>query len=135
MMSIEDSLAQEAANAETLPTADGAYVRNRRVPKDPSQVYSLRLPVDRLAELRQIADRSAVAPSALMRRWVLEKLDDIAEGRSRIAEMREEHVSDDVVVMSREEYEQHTRDVASVVAESILDEIRKGLPGSVKPME
>lgn len=134
-MSIEDRLAQEAESTESLPVTDGAYVRNRQVAKDPSQVYSLRLPVDRIAELRQIADQSAVAPSALMRRWVLEKLDDVAERSSRVAEMREEHASEDVLVMSREEYQQHTRDVASVVAASILDEIRKVLPGPPKPVE
>lgn len=134
-MSIEDLLAQEAESTETLTTTDGAYVRNRHVSKDPSQVYSLRLPVDRIAELRQIADRSAVAPSALMRRWVLEKLDDIAEGNSRVSEMREEHASEDVIVMSREEYQQHARDVASVIAESILSQIREVLPGSAEPRE
>jgi hypothetical protein len=40
-----------------------------------SQVYSLRIPVDRLAELRQVAEADGVEPSALMRQWVLDWLD------------------------------------------------------------
>jgi aryl-alcohol dehydrogenase-like predicted oxidoreductase len=40
-----------------------------------SQVYSLRIPVDRLAELRQVAEADGVEPSALMRQWVLDRLD------------------------------------------------------------
>lgn len=129
-MSIEDVLAQEAEAAESLPSVTGNYVRNRRVAKDPSQVYSLRLPVDRIAELRKIADGAGVAPSALMRRWVLEKLDAAAEAESRVAELREERASDDVIVMSREEYIRHTRVLVKSVADAVVEEIRKS--GSVQ---
>jgi hypothetical protein len=41
----------------------------------PWQVYGLRIPVDRLAELRHVAEADGVEPSALMRQWVLDRLD------------------------------------------------------------
>jgi hypothetical protein len=41
----------------------------------PSQVYSIRIPVDRLEQLRGVAEDQGVPPSALMRQWVLERLD------------------------------------------------------------
>ena len=44
-------------------------------PENPSQVYSVRIPTQRLEELRLVAARQRVAPSALMRKWVLERLD------------------------------------------------------------
>jgi hypothetical protein len=55
---------------------------SRQPAKDPSQVYSVRIPVGRLDQLRRRAAREGVAPSALMRRWVIERLeaDDDANG-------------------------------------------------------
>ena len=38
-------------------------------------MYSVRIPVERLAQLREVADRLGVAPSVLLRRFVLERLD------------------------------------------------------------
>jgi hypothetical protein len=38
------------------------------------QIYSLRIPVERLAALQQLADRRGVQPTSLMRKWVLERL-------------------------------------------------------------
>jgi hypothetical protein len=38
-------------------------------------VCCLRVPVDRLGRLRRLAAEKDVAPSALMRSWVLERLD------------------------------------------------------------
>lgn len=49
-------------------------VRARRQAKEPSQVYSIRVPVDRLEELRSLAEARGETPSGLMRRWVLERL-------------------------------------------------------------
>jgi len=40
-----------------------------------AQVYSVRIPVDRIAQLRAVAEDIDVAPSALLREWVLERLD------------------------------------------------------------
>lgn len=44
-------------------------------PRAPAQVYSVRIPVDRLAELKALADSQDVAPSTMIRDWVLERLD------------------------------------------------------------
>lgn len=44
-------------------------------PRDPAQVYSLRMAVNRLAQRRQAAEQAGVSPSTLMRTWVLERLD------------------------------------------------------------
>lgn len=80
--SIRDMLAREAADAKSVadaeergerPPAPGQ--RARRQPGEASQVYSVRIPVDRLAQLRQLADERNVAPTALLRQFVLERLD------------------------------------------------------------
>jgi hypothetical protein len=47
----------------------------------PSQVYSLRLPVERVAQLREVAETHGVTPSALIRSWVVEKLDQMKVAR------------------------------------------------------
>ena len=74
--SIGEVLANEAALAEQAEKrAGGPYVRSRRRPKDPAQVYSLRVPVDRLELVRQIAEREKTTQAALLRKWVLERLD------------------------------------------------------------
>lgn len=44
-------------------------------PRDPSQVYSVRIPVTELEKLRLVAEHKGVTPSALMRTWVLLRLD------------------------------------------------------------
>jgi hypothetical protein len=73
---IGELLAAEAEAAEAHRDAEPPYVRHvRRLRRDPLQVYSLRIPVDRLAELRQVVDADGVEPSALLRRWVLDRLD------------------------------------------------------------
>lgn len=44
-------------------------------PRGPAQVYSVRIPVDRLAELKALAESNNLAPSTMIRDWVLERLD------------------------------------------------------------
>jgi hypothetical protein len=73
--SIDELLAEEADASEAGRDLPGEYVRHRRPAKDPSQVYSLRVPVRRLEELRQLAEAQGVEPSTLMRQWVIERLD------------------------------------------------------------
>jgi len=51
------------------------YVRPTR-PVRGGQVYSVRIPVEKIEALRKIAVELEVQPSALMRQWVLERLDD-----------------------------------------------------------
>jgi hypothetical protein len=74
--SIGEVLAGEATLAEQAENrAGGPYVRSRRRPKDPVQVYSLRVPVDRLELVRQLAEQENTTQAALLRKWVLERLD------------------------------------------------------------
>jgi hypothetical protein len=79
--SVRDMLAREAAEAKAAADAEeqaGAPAmgqRARRQTGEASQVYSVRIPVDRLAQLRQLADERGVAPTALLRQFVLERLD------------------------------------------------------------
>jgi hypothetical protein len=72
---IERILAEEAEAAEEHRDDDVPMVRSRRPAQEPSQVYSLRIPVERLEELRQLAAARHLTPSALMRSWVLERLE------------------------------------------------------------
>ncbi len=50
--------------------------RSHGAPQSPSQVYSIRIPMEHLARLRAVADERGEAPSALMRQWVIDRLDD-----------------------------------------------------------
>jgi hypothetical protein len=80
--SVRDMLAREATEAKAAADAEDAAgstptggQRARRQPGEASQVYSVRIPVERLAQLRQLADERNVAPTALLRQFVLERLD------------------------------------------------------------
>ncbi|RBY84572.1 hypothetical protein [Blastococcus sp. TF02A-30] len=59
-----------------------------RPPKEPSQVYSIRIPTDRLEELRTVAAARGIAPSQLMRTWVIERLDSAVSRRKLPTERR-----------------------------------------------
>jgi len=52
-------------------------------PREAAQVYSLRIPADQLDRVRAAAERHGAAPSALMRRWVLDRLEDEERNASR----------------------------------------------------
>jgi hypothetical protein len=69
-------LAAEADEAERHADEEdhGPSYRRKHAPRDPAQVYSLRIPVAQIEELRQLAADKGVTPSALMREWVLERL-------------------------------------------------------------
>lgn len=57
--------------------AQGRWVFVRPRPaKEPSQVYSIRLPATVVAELRVLATARGEAPTGLIRDWVLERLDE-----------------------------------------------------------
>lgn len=88
MTGISNLLADEAAASEAAAAVETPMVRNRVKAKEPSQVYSLRVPLDRLQELRERAEQQHVAPSVLMRRWVLDRLDEEAERGSQLEERR-----------------------------------------------
>jgi hypothetical protein len=80
--SVRDVLAREAAEAEAVADAeDRGEVERKpgqraRQSREASQVYSLRLPADAIAQLRSIAERLNEAPTALLRRFILERLAD-----------------------------------------------------------
>ena len=70
---LRDLLVSEAARMEAEGNAKRAHVRIGGA-KEPSQVYSVRIPTGRIEELRKVAAMSSQAPSTLLRRWVLERL-------------------------------------------------------------
>jgi hypothetical protein len=51
------------------------WVRHREPSKSPTAVYSIRIPVERIEELRELAASRGVQPTALIRAWVLAHLD------------------------------------------------------------
>lgn len=53
----------------------------------PAQVYSVRIPVDRIDQLRSVAANEHTTPSALIRAWVVERLDS-APRRSNVVSIR-----------------------------------------------
>jgi len=73
---IKDILAMEAEEAEEgrRTGKKGGPLHQGMPPRDPAQVYSLRMPVERLGALRRIAGAYGANPTALMRTWVLERL-------------------------------------------------------------
>lgn len=80
--SIRDMLAREAAEAEAAADAremegrpERGGQRARALASDASQVYSVRIPVERLEQLRQMAETRGVQPTVLMRQFVLERID------------------------------------------------------------
>ena len=82
--SVRDMLAREAAEAEARADAEerGEIApvpgqRGRRRAADPSQVYAVRIPVSRLRRLREVAASLKMQPTALIRQWVIERLDAI----------------------------------------------------------
>ncbi len=75
MNGIRDTLADEATEAEARRDEPPGRMQRARVSSGASQVYTVRMPAERLAEIRAVAEQSGEQPSTLMRRWVLERLD------------------------------------------------------------
>jgi len=68
-------LTKEAELAEVEEdTEDDVWVP-RKPARRRSMVYSVRIPVERVEELRRVAARAGLDPSAMVRQWVLERLD------------------------------------------------------------
>jgi len=81
---IGEILAEAAEDSEAGRELPADYVRADGAPKEASKVYSLRVPEKLLEQLRQLAAAEGVEPSALMRRWVIERIEeerDRREGR------------------------------------------------------
>ncbi len=81
--------ARRAADAieRGAATAPKAY-RNRTVSRDAAQVYSVRIPVQQLEQLRAAADARGVTPSALVRTWVVERLEAESRQPTRLPGVR-----------------------------------------------
>ena len=70
---LQEKIAAEAEQAEATQDADLHY--RRRQPKR-SSVYGLRLPDERIEQLRRLAEVRGIEPSTLVRQWVIEHLDE-----------------------------------------------------------
>lgn len=68
-------VAEDAEQARD-DTVSSTARRKKRISPDPSQVYSVRIPVDRIEQLRQAAMARGTTPSALIRELVVRFLDD-----------------------------------------------------------
>jgi hypothetical protein len=75
---LREKIAAEAERAEASRDADLPY-RRRRAARSP--VYGLRLPHDRIDQLRRLAEARGVEPSVLVRQWVIEHLEAADRGR------------------------------------------------------
>jgi hypothetical protein len=72
---LTDRLAAAIADAEADQGAGPDWVRHREPSRAPTAVYSVRIPVDRIEELRALAASREIPPTTLIRRWVLAQLD------------------------------------------------------------
>jgi hypothetical protein len=57
-------------------------------PTDPGQVYSIRIPVSQIETVRRLAVARGMKPSAMLRNWIIERLNDEAampQGVLRVA--------------------------------------------------
>lgn len=82
---IAELLANEAEAAESNEDAEeGRRYRRPPPPSQGSQVYSVRIPVERLEQLRAFAAKLGSRPTALMRQWVLERLDQETGTRATV---------------------------------------------------
>jgi hypothetical protein len=70
-----DRIAAGVEDAEATPDEELDWTRHQAPTKSPTAVYSVRIPVERIEELRQLAAERGVAPTALIRTWVLAQLD------------------------------------------------------------
>ncbi|MFN2495023.1 MAG: hypothetical protein ABR608_03810 [Pseudonocardiaceae bacterium] len=69
-----DRIAAAVEDAEATPDDELEWTRHREPAKSPTAVYSVRIPADRIEELRQLAADRGVQPTVLIRSWVLAQL-------------------------------------------------------------
>lgn len=72
MEDLERTLSAEAERLESTES-NQEYV-TPAPPAGGSQLYTIRIPVQSLEALRELAQRRGTRPSTMMRRWVLERL-------------------------------------------------------------
>jgi hypothetical protein len=75
MSTIEERLAALAEEEEALRDEPAGRLHRTRLPRDPAQVYSVRMPVHLLEQLRRAAEEMGTTPSNLIRMWVVERLE------------------------------------------------------------
>ncbi|MGH3500760.1 MAG: hypothetical protein ACRDQA_07670 [Nocardioidaceae bacterium] len=73
-----DKLAAETEHAEATRDVDLPYQRRR--PSGGQAVYGLRLPTERITQLRRLAAARGLEPSVLARQWMIEQLDRAETG-------------------------------------------------------
>jgi len=72
-----EKIAAEAEHAEATRDVELPY-RSRAGGTHP--VYGLRLPIERIGQLRRLAEARGVEPSVLARQWVIDQLDAAEKG-------------------------------------------------------
>jgi len=80
-----DKISAEAEHAEQTRDVELNYQRRR--PAGGSRVYGLRLPVERIEQLRRVAQAREIDPNTLARQWVIAQLDE-AEQSGNMARER-----------------------------------------------
>lgn len=83
---LRDKIAAEAEHAEATRDTDLPYRRRR---PSRSSVYGLRLPDERIEQLRRLAEARGTSPSTLVRQWVIDHLDAAEQARDPEAEQWE----------------------------------------------
>jgi hypothetical protein len=96
-----DTIARDF-EADTDPDVS-RYVPHQRPPRDP--VYSLRLPRERIEELRAVAEARGMDASTLARQWIVDQLDAANRFRDRGAERWER----DLRATTKEDQAAHLR--------------------------
>ncbi len=86
--SIRETEAAEVAEAEPRQHEPPGRMHRARNGGSAHHVYTVRMPAKRLAELRAVAEQSGEQPSALMRRWVLQRLDVERAHQPELADVR-----------------------------------------------
>jgi aryl-alcohol dehydrogenase-like predicted oxidoreductase len=86
----DDRLSEAALDAEATRDVAVDWVRHEEPPKNPSAVYSVRIPADRIEQLRRVAAERGVQPTALIRTWVLAQLDAAEAGGERTRDWERE---------------------------------------------
>lgn len=72
---IDDDLDDEASYQDFSDAASTPADRQKATQRPRSQVYSIRVPVEQLSQLRRLAKDRGTAPTAMMREWVLARLE------------------------------------------------------------
>lgn len=86
---IDDDLDDETLDEDTPLGAGGSDDSAPAAQHPRSQVYSIRVPVERLEQVRRLAKERGVAPTVMLREWVLAQLDSETGAGPRVSD----HVS------------------------------------------